>query len=223
MRNSIFLQLISNRELKLLGFSSLFCVSMSLVRMQYTGTEAYFFLNWNLFLAFVPWAITQYQESKNTTYISWFRLIVILSAWLLFFPNAPYILTDLFHLRYQSSVPLWYDLIMIVAYAWTGLLYGFISLMKVEKLLKEKLASWQVQVLIPVLLLLTGFGIYLGRFLRWNSWDILSAPGKLFYDIAHRIIYPLQHPSTWGMTLLMGTLLIIMYQSLKYFKRGSAN
>ena len=145
-------------------------------------------------------------------------LILLIVSWLLFFPNSPYILTDLFHLRLHTSAPMWFDLIVILSFAWTGLIYGFISLLDIETLLKRYINSKIITIISVIFLFLASFGIYLGRFLRWNSWDIISNPFGLFNDVFERIINPFDHPRTWGLTIFMGLLLNMMYFSLKFIK-----
>lgn len=108
-------------------------------------------------------------------------LIVLLGSWLLFFPNAPYILTDLFRLRLKSSMPIWFDLILILSFAWTGLLFGFLNLWDIEKILQNFIKRTYVIIISVVLLFIGSFGIFVGRFLRWNSWDIVSL--QKFMDI----------------------------------------
>ena len=212
------------RENNRLGISrilivmSLFCFFLSLTRVYFTGRGLFLFLNWNLFLAFIPWLATTYLRLKPEVQQHKRSLILIVGCWLLFFPNAPYIITDLFHLRYQSGAPIWFDTILIMSFAWTGLIYGFVSLMDIEHILDSRLKPIPLKIIISLLLFLSAFGIYLGRFLRWNSWDIIREPLSLFYDIGKCIIHPTDHPTTWGVTTLMGILLNMMYWSLKLLK-----
>lgn len=184
----------------------------------------FFFLNWNLFLAFVPWmcssALVFFPKLQEKKISAAFLVLV----WILFFPNAPYIFTDLLHLSKKTVMPKWFDLILILSFAWTGLVYGFISLFDIEKLLLRFLSKTKVMLLSSVFLFTTGFGIYLGRYLRWNSWDVLREPYLLFYDISERITDPFSHPATWGMTVLMGILLNMMYISFRMIgDRGIGN
>ena len=145
-----------------------------------------------------------------------------MGIWLLFFPNAPYILTDLFHLRYdQLSMPIWFDLVLILAYAWTGLLFGFLSLWDIERLLAEWVHPKLVTALSVSLLFLGSFGIYLGRYLRWNSWDLITEPFRLIYDIGDRIVNPFEHPRAWGMTISMGIFLNMIYWSFHFIRNRS--
>ncbi|MBN2893197.1 MAG: DUF1361 domain-containing protein [Bacteroidales bacterium] len=202
-----------------LGVLTLFCFGVSLFRFVYTDTKVFLFLNWNLFLAFIPWALTSLVIIKPKFQKSRLTLIVLLGSWLLFFPNAPYILTDLFHLRLKSSMPIWFDLILILSFAWTGLLFGFLSLWDFEKLLRNFMKRTYVIIISAVLLFIGSFGIYVGRFLRWNSWDILTEPFKLMYDIGDRFINPFEHPRTWGMTIFMGLFLNMIYLSFRLIRK----
>lgn len=198
-----------------MGLCSVLCFSFSMFRYYYTNSPVFLFLNWNLFLAFVPWMLTCLLHFKPSLQKSKFLLGFIVVLWLLFFPNALYILTDLFHLHKGTLMPMWFDLILILAFAWTGLLYGFLSLFDLEKCLKQYWKPWMVSVGSLILLFMGSFGVYLGRFLRWNSWDVLSEPHRILYDITHRVIHPADHPRTWGMTLFMGIFLCMLYGSFK--------
>jgi uncharacterized membrane protein len=204
-----------------MGIFTLFCFSASLFRFYYTDTKVFLFLNWNLFLAFVPWAIASLMVLCRKLGQSKTMLALLIAIWLLFFPNAPYILTDLFHLRLTSSMPVWFDLILILSFAWTGLMFGFLSLWDMENMLKKFLSKFWVTAISVLLLFVGSFGIYIGRYLRWNSWDILTSPLQLMYDIGDRLANPFSHPRTWGMTLFMGLFLNILYFSFRLVrKRG---
>ncbi|HLO59871.1 MAG TPA: DUF1361 domain-containing protein [Bacteroidales bacterium] len=210
----------SNRykETIFLGALSILCFSLSIFRLLYSDTRLFLFLNWNLFLAFLPWLFTSlilvYPRFQN---VKLNFILVIL--WLLFFPNAPYILTDLFHLRLNSTMPIWFDLVLILSFAWTGLMFGFMSLWDIENLLSKKINKKLIPFISLSLLFLGSFGIYIGRYLRWNSWDVIRQPYSLAYDIGDRIINPFHHRQTWGMTLFMFIFLTIIYWSFKFIKK----
>lgn len=205
---------------QVLFVSSIFCLLLSVSRIYFTGTRFFFFLNWNLFLAFIPWAATTYIQIRPDIRQKKVMLFSIVALWLVFFPNAPYILTDLYHLRFTTSAPVWFDTVLILSYSWAGLIFGFVSLMDIEKILSTWLKPITIRITIVLLLFLSAFGIYLGRFLRWNSWDILREPMELFTDISNRFTNPIDHPKTWGVTILMGILLNMMYWTLKILKRN---
>jgi uncharacterized membrane protein len=188
----------------LLILMTVFCFSLSAFRYYISDTKVFLFLNWNLFLAWIPLLLSSFILAFNIK--SKISLIFIIIVWILFFPNSPYILTDLFHLRARNSVPIWYDLVVILSYAWTGLICGFISLNDIEKSLSEYGKRNSINAVIIFFLFMSSFGVYLGRFLRWNSWDVLNNPFGLFSDIVVRFIYPLEYTKTWGVTVLMGII-----------------
>ena len=193
-----------------------FCFSLSIFRYYISETKVFFFLNWNLFLAWIPFIISSFLLIFKIK--SKLSLIVAVAVWIVFFPNSPYILTDLFHLKTRNSVPIWYDLVVILSYAWTGLFCGFVSLLDIEKLLSSYFKRSTINFITASFLFLTSFGVYLGRFLRWNSWDVLSNPFGLFNDILVRIIYPMEYTKTWGVTILMGIMLNFMYFMMRSMK-----
>ena len=199
-----------------------FCFFLSIFRIIISGTPYFLFLNWNLFLAAIPYFLTTSLSERSTSKIQKTKIIGVSIVWLVFFPNAPYILTDLFHLRLETSVPKWFDLILIISFAWTGLLFGFLSLMKIEKLFSVFFSKNQIAWLSSGILFLASFGVYLGRFLRWNSWDIVNNPEHLFYDISSRVVNPFEHPTTWGVTILFGFLLNIIYWTIKLLRSSSS-
>jgi len=197
---------------------TLFCFCLSVFRYFYSDTKMFVFLNWNLFLAAISWILTTLLVIKPKLCESKFCLFALMGVWLLFFPNAPYILTDLFHLRLNLAMPVWFDLLLVLSFAWAGLLFGFLSLWDIEQFLSHFIKRKHITVLSIALLFLGSFGIYIGRYLRWNSWDIISQPFALMYDIGDRIINPFSHPRTWGMTILMGLFLNILYWSFRLIR-----
>jgi uncharacterized membrane protein len=202
-----------------MGTLSILCFGFSIFRFIYTDTKVFLFLNWNLFLAFIPWAVTSMAILKPGIQRYKITIFILLVIWLLFFPNAPYILTDLFHLRLKSAMPKWFDLILILSFAWTGLVFGYLSLWDIEKILSKSLSQIWISLISVCLLFIGSFGIYLGRYLRWNSWDIINEPFNLIYDISDRLINPFDHPRTWGVTLFMGIFLNMIYWTFRLVKK----
>jgi uncharacterized membrane protein len=119
-------------------------------------------------------------------------------------------------------MPLWFDLLLILSFAWTSLLFGFLSLWDLEFILYQKIKSPLVSLVSAALLFIGSFGVYLGRYLRWNSWDIIIHPLLVFSDIGEHIMNPLEHQDAWGMTLFMGLFLNMLYRSFRLIKRRSA-
>lgn len=222
----MFKQLVKTNQFQIslfMGILSFFCFALSLFRVEISGTRHFLFLNWNLFLAFVPWLFTVILTMSPNLQKSRLAVFGMLGVWLLFFPNASYILTDLFHLSNNSSMPIWFDLVLILSFAWTGLLYGFLSLWNLEELMEQFLSRKVITILSVLLLFISSFGIYIGRYLRWNSWDILHHPTKLMGDIGDRIINPFDHTRTWGVTVFMGLFLTMLYFTFSFLRKNRTN
>lgn len=217
--NPLF-NLIKKRQaiFKVLFVSMTFSMLLLMVRMAATETIFYAFLVWNLFLAAIPFAITTYLVSQPK--LSRLGLTLWFLPWLLFLPNAPYIVTDLMHLQWDDHGYLWLDVMVVMSFAWNGLILCFLSLMDMHDLLSNHLNQRNAFYSIIAILFLCGFGIYLGRFLRWNSWDIIQHPDLLLKDIWIRFAYPSKHLQTWGVTLGFGTFLSLGYWMLNELRNS---
>ncbi len=177
---------------------------------RYRG-YTFLFLAWNLFLAWIPYLFALILERKAWRGSSLWQLLPIFCCWLLFFPNAPYIVTDLLHLQHRPPLPLWYDLLVLFSFAWTGLMLGFLSLLKVHRVLDVQIGKKMGWLVVLASIGLTGFGVYLGRFLRWNSWDIVTQPLALFQDIGRVLSQPLLHLNTFGLAIVLTAILMLGY------------
>ncbi len=194
-----------------------FCVLLLITRVMYTGNITFVFLIWNLFLAVLLLYFTYRMEISGNKKAVWCYAML----WLLFFPNAMYITTDLFHLHERVDSPLWYDLLLLLSFAFNGILIGFLSLASIEKLLIGYLPHKVVAPVIFIILCMSGYGIYLGRYLRWNSWDIIAAPFALFWDIARHIIHPFRNMEVWLLSLLFGCWMFVLYKYIRKLSRYS--
>lgn len=189
-------------------------VALVLMRAMWTQTGYYLFLLWNLFLAVVPLfasALLRRAAERKANDLMQFALLAL---WLLFLPNAPYILTDLVHLNPDGSRLYWYDLGMVLSCAGTGLLLGYASLFDVHELFERRFGErfgWSVAV---VALLASGYGVYLGRVQRWNSWDVVTNPHGLFMSIVDTALNPAQHLHTYALSGLFGVGLVAGYATL---------
>jgi uncharacterized membrane protein len=137
-----------------------------------------------------------------------------MAGWLVFFPNAPYIFTDLIHLRSAYFSHFWPDLMLILLCAFTGLVLGFLSLYIMQSIVTRMLGRWFGWCFIVMVAGLSGFGIYLGRFLRFNSWDILLRPVKLFQGIGGIISEGWGTSHSVALPILFGTFIFIAYVTL---------
>lgn len=188
-----------------------FTLSLYLFRVAYTGSLLFLFIPWNLFLAWLPLLFSSMLNNAGFN----FKNGMLYCLWLLFFPNAPYLITDLFHLQQREGVPLYFDLVLLFTAAWNGLLMGFLSLKAMEDKLMQHFSCKTVQLITGLCFFLCGFGIYLGRYERYNSWHLLTQPITLVKDIASKIIQPWQHPRAWAVTVLFALLLLLIYETLK--------
>lgn len=230
-RERVFLGLV-------LMLSSSAGLTLLAVRFWYSGNAGYRFMVWNLLLAWVPLGlglvIAGVERAGRAVSAGWAvgpAMAGLAVLWLLFYPNAPYLLTEFVHLDPDyavrerpiralagvspgRAVPVWYDVGLILTFAWNGLLLGFVALWVVQNSVRRRFgaaAGWATAV---VVLGLSGFGISLGRFERWNSWDLFFRPGTLLADVAARVSNPLEHARTTAVTLLLGAFLMLAYLSM---------
>ncbi|MEA2490515.1 MAG: hypothetical protein QOH21_2307 [Acidobacteriota bacterium] len=197
------------------------CAALLVLRIERTGSLMFVFLVWNLFLAVIPLAAALLFERLRERGAGTVLQAGLLGAWLLFLPNAPYIVTDLLHLRVRPQVPLWYDLALLLSAAGTGLLMGYASVVIVHRIVARQygaFAGWSVAVMS---LVLSSFGMYLGRFLRWNSWNVVTAPGALLTDVVSRVLNPFDHPKTIAVTAIFSVLLTLGYVALQWWELAS--
>jgi len=196
-------------------FASGVCLVLVSARVIYTGNLRYGFLIWNLFLAWLPlaFALLACEEYHQRSCRSW-RFVALSAAWLLFVPNAPYMFTDLIHLTRGYLAHFWVDLVLILCCALTGLVLGFLSLFLMQSVVKRvfgRAASW---FFIAGVAGLSSFGIYLGRFMRFNSWDVLLKPFALSRGIGNWAVNPFGHLGSFALVALFATFLFITYLML---------
>jgi uncharacterized membrane protein len=196
----------------------LFSMGLLSFRVFYTGSLRFAFLAWNIFLAFLPYLLSLHLSARNNKK-SWV-FFLLLFLWLILVPNSFYIITDLFHLDLNEDVPLWYDLALLFSFAWTGLLIGLSSVHQVEKLLSNHLNKKLELFLILPLMALNGLGIYIGRYLRFNSWDIITNPFSLMQDLVYLFIHPLRSRLDWSMIICYTLLLTIIYFTIKKLSKA---
>jgi len=214
-----FLTLALKREtaapMLALAFASAVSVTLVFARILWTGNIRYCFLIWNLFLAWLPLvcALLADEKYREASGRNW-RFLGLFGAWLLLFPNAPYIFTDLIHLTTGFYSHFWVDLVLILSCALTGLVLGFVSLYLMQSVVARRFgraASW---VFIATVAGLSGFGIYLGRFLRFNSWDVVLQPVKLYHSLGRWAAEPMAHPASLALPALFAIFLFLAYVML---------
>jgi uncharacterized membrane protein len=199
-----------------LGFATALCLGLLALRVWHYGSSSHRWLGWNLFLAWLPalGAFAAYNLNRLPTRFRWLPIIGLSLLWLLFLPNAPYLITDIIHLKQHHRVPIWYDLITLVAFAWTGSFLGLVSLFLMQMLVRRTVGNTASWLFALCALALNGFGIYFGRFLRWNSWDVFFHPTSLFYDLLEGVRNPFAYMHTIAFaglfTLFFGAVYLML-------------
>lgn len=196
-------------------FASAVCVALVIARIVYTGKLRYAFLAGNLFLAWLPlvFALLACESIRDGKRPRW-QFFCLSAAWLLFFPNAPYIFTDLIHLTRGYFTPFWTDMMLILSCALTGLVLGFVSLYLMQSVVTQRYGRVKGWAFIVLMVSLSSVGIYLGRFLRFNSWDVVANPIKIYHGISGWLSDPLADSTTFVFPLLFATFLFIAYVML---------
>jgi len=193
------------------GFSCLLLCA----RIFITGDLTYLFLVWNLFLAFIPFAISEWLLTLERFSQRKRKLAIVLFVWLLFIPNSFYILTDLFHLDKFDSAPKWFDLLLIFSFAWNGIVLGIVSIRRTEVILESISGRRFSLFIIFIVMWLNAFGIYIGRYLRFNSWDIIAQPFSLFKEMFEVLFHPLRNKMEWGMIAVYAVFMTVLYITIK--------
>jgi len=201
-----------NSPLAALVLSSCVSLGILLVHVISTHNLMYWYLGWNLLLAWLPLLFVVLLR-KSLTYHPWLAWspMIWTVLWLAFLPNSFYIVSDLLHLQSVSTTDLLYDTVMMVSFMLNGLVLGYISLYQVHKELKERLSINWTNGLVSLSLLVCSFAIYLGRDLRWSSWDLIVNPQGILFDISNQIIDPSHHLQAFTTTLMFFVLIGTFY------------
>jgi uncharacterized membrane protein len=191
---------------------SAFCILLMITSFARTSNFTYFFLGWNLFLAWVPLVLAKIWTVRlQGKPLKKWKSFTMFGLWLLFFPNSPYLITDLVHLNTHFNAAIWSDTLLLFSCAFAGLVVGLYSLLMVHKILQEYFSAFKTWSIVVISIGLTGFGIYLGRVQRWNSWDLFMDPLHLLSDV----FVQLGNPQAIRMTIGFSALLLIVYYMLR--------
>ena len=209
---------------------SSFCIFLILIRLIKSGILSnisnhriisrhqltFVFLIWNLFLAWVPYLISHLYTRQQFVQKSIYLRLILLSCWLLFFPNALYIITDLLHLRPRSGIPYWYDIILLFSFSLTGIFLGFESLRNMIKLWRGTFSDKYYAITPYIFLFFGSIGVYIGRFLRWNSWDIISNPLHIVRDATAIFLFPDRHLHELAIIFCLTTFFSLIYWFINF-------
>lgn len=192
--------------------------SVLLFGLRLLGAEnfRYWFMLWNLALAWVAplvawWLVTRLQKSR---WLTW-QNIALTGVWIGFLPNSFYMVSDLIHVQQTGEVSIIFDAVMFTSFIANGFIAGFLGTFLLHKELLKRVSVRRAWVMITSVFALCGYAIYLGRVLRWNTWDALLQPAALLFDVSDNILNPLAHPQAFVVTLSF-TLLITSFYVLAW-------
>lgn len=197
-----------------LAWSSALSVAFVVARALVTSRAIYAFLVWNLALAWIPYALGRVLDARARRSASTPELLGLALVFVGFLPNAPYLVTDLMHLHARQDAPYWFDVLMLASFAWSGLTLGVESVRLTAAIVRRRLSVTASHGYVGIVSVATGFGIYLGRFVRLNTWDAAVHP----FTVAHSALGPLVHPTThlgaWLFTVAFAALFLASYATL---------
>lgn len=208
-----------------LAVMSVIVVSLLILRIQLSDSSRYIFLTWNLILAIVPallawWLVVRVKQHG---WLSW-KQIGLTLLWITFLPNSFYLITDLVHLRVNYEADIFFDISLLTGFILAGLVYGYIGVYLIHNELNKRMRESQAYGLTTVLFLAVSFAICLGRYTRWNTWDIILRPAGLLFDVSDRFINPQMHGQTYQTTivlfLIIFSLYAVIYEIIRLLKRS---
>lgn len=188
------------------------------IRVFSTQTLRFSFLPWNLVLAWMP-LVFAYWLSRRLRRKPWRSAgnILLTLLWLGFLPNSFYLVSDLIHLTNTGEISKLFDAALFFAFIFNGYTAGFMSSYLIHRELLKRRRAWQAHALIGLAFISCGFAIYLGRYLRWNTWDVLVNPAALLFDVSERVINPAAHPQAFLTTFTFSTLIASIYTVIFQF------
>jgi uncharacterized membrane protein len=190
------------------GFTMLLLAARNIL----TKELAYGFYFWNTFLAIVPFLFSQKLSKQNKLSV---KAILLIAGWILFFPNAPYLITDIIHFNNSGTHIKWLDVVLIISASWNGLILAIVSLMNIEKFLSRHLKPVLTKAFVFLSFGLCGYGIYLGRILRFNSWDIFVDANHLFSTSFNHFLHPVHNRYIWEFSLVIASFMLIIYYTIR--------
>lgn len=182
------------------------------------------YLIYNLFLAWIPLFLTVWLQRmlRKRLWSNWAPFVLTL-FWLGFLPNSFYMISDYIHLQEVSRVDLIYDVIMFSSFILNAFIVGLVSLYAVHAELRKRVslkASWWM---ISATIFLISFAIYIGRDLRWNTWDVLLNPASILFDVSDRLLAPHEHPemftTTFGFAVLIGSIYSVVWYAARIVRQ----
>lgn len=197
---------------------TILCFGLTVIRIIYTESLHLWFLAWNLILAWIPLGCAGIYYSLTKQGLAWgWKSLLSFMAWLLFLPNTFYLVTDFVHLYRYDDIGIIYDLATLAAYSFAGFILGYTSIYVVHARLYKKYGN-RAHVYIALVFMLSSFAIYLGRYLRWNSWDVIANPVGLLKDVSGMIVNPnntIPIATTLIFFVITGSIYVVVWQGIR--------
>lgn len=199
------------------------CIGLLILRIASSDSLRYTFLFWNLILATVPVLIAWWlvNRIRKHGWLKW-QQIGLSVLWLVFLPNSFYIITDLIHLRANYEADLLFDITLLTSFIVAGMALGYASMYLVHSEMLKRMREHKAYIYVGLVFLLVSFAICLGRYLRWNTWDIVLRPAGLLFDVSDRLINPYTHIQTYQTTVILFLLLFsgytVIYEAARLLK-----
>jgi uncharacterized membrane protein len=205
------------KQFQIIGLTLALALGLFVIRSLIFGEWFFPSILWNIFLAFIPWAISTTISGSGYRIIRWIKG----ALWLLFLPNAFYIATDLIHLRESTPQTYWIDLILLLSFTSSAFLMGFYSFNNIERMFTRR-AHTSVKSLVRVVLFLAcSYGLYLGRVLRWNSWDLILHPRAVIESIFQNLISMQASSLSFTISLSFFLFLFLIYHLIFIANRNT--
>lgn len=224
IKNMAANSLVGARFVGALGLMTLFSVGLLVVGAVQNGELLHGYLAWNLFLAWIPFGLALWlaRTLRRKLWSSWEALLVSV-AWVGFLPNSFYMVSDFIHLVDIQPAYVLYGAVTFTSFILTGLMLGMASVYIVHVEFLKRVSPLGAAGLVAALLLLSSGAIYIGRDLRWNTWDVLLSPLGLLFDVSERLLHPSQYPQVLAVVLPFFILLSGLYFVVWQFVGASAS
>lgn len=217
MNNLFSLYVLNKKQNNYLIFSSIIAIALLLIRVKITHSFFLLFLIWNLVLAVIPYLLSNFIKIDFSLKKYNFKNLIYIVTWLLFVPNTFYLITDFVHLNHHNLLQYCFDFILLSSFTIAGFYFGMLSIFSIQQQIQFFYTSKTSYLFTISISYLCAFGIYIGRFLRFNSWDIISYPVFLIESIFQCLF----ENETWIFTIGLGTLIMVI--NLIYIKFKSNN
>ena len=211
---------MERRYLQALGLLSGLYAALFAIRVVLTGTFHFWYLLWNLMLAWVSLVIIKLliDRLRTSRWMCW-QNISLTTLWLIFLPNTWYVLTDFVHVSTNGEINQLFDIVLVGVLTICGFILGFTSLYLMHKQLLQRLSGRASGLIVTAIIFISSFGIYIGRDLRWNSWDVVTNPSGIIINVSDKVIDPFGNPRAINMTGLFFVMIGVIYLAIWVFFR----